>query len=239
MREDMFKVIVERPRHRWGDTKHVRCRLAGDGDLPTKIGVRRYIAVTGQKSKSLNENLKPLKRYLAKQVGRPWDKVYSEISATLAPGNVVKEHVRLHLDDFVACRIAVGRDGEWFNGGTRRAPASRPAWYQPFYVDPDDGILKESAPYWRKNGIDLFPWRLRKPRANPDVRKVDDDREFRRVDGVWYEVTYRKDWDCPPDQMVFDLIERKRVLARKRHAAGKRQLARAELIAHGLTNDNT
>lgn len=34
-------------------------------------------------SKVLNENLTPLRRYLERQVGRPWNKVYSEIAVGL------------------------------------------------------------------------------------------------------------------------------------------------------------
>jgi hypothetical protein len=239
MREDMFKVIVERPRRGWRTVRHNRTRLAGEDDLPVQIGMRRHLAVTRQKTKWLNENLNPLERYLAKQVGRPWNKVYSEISATLAPGHTVKEHVRQHLDDFVVRKVAVGRDGQWVDGTHRRFGRRGPPWYQAFYVDPNDGILKESAKLWTKLGVDARPWRSPKTEANPDVRALDTDRELRRIDGVWYEVTYRRDYDCPPDHTVFDLVERVRVPARHRHAASKHQLARAELIAHALANDST
>ena len=57
-----------------------------------------------QKTKTLNENLNPLKRYLASQVGRPWRKVYSEISEHLKPTSTVQQHVRDHLQDFVATK---------------------------------------------------------------------------------------------------------------------------------------
>jgi hypothetical protein len=53
-------------------------------------------------AKELNENLSPLRRYLERQVGRPWNKVYSEIAEHLRPDNVVQQHVRDHLRNFVA-----------------------------------------------------------------------------------------------------------------------------------------
>ena len=49
--------------------------------------------------KLLNENLAPLRRYLERQVGRPWDKVYSEIAEGLRVASTVQRHVRDHLRD--------------------------------------------------------------------------------------------------------------------------------------------
>lgn len=231
MREDMFKVIVERPR--WGSrsTFRGRSRLSGDGDLPVKIGLKRHAVVTRVRSKSLNENLAPLKRYLRKQIGRAWDDVYSEIAATLAPGHVVKEHVRQHLDDFVARKVSVAKNGELMNGDGWR-PWRHVPWWQPFYVDPDDGVLKESAKLWKKLGIDPKPWN-RREQPDPNVRVLDKMRELRCIDGIWYEVLFNRNRGAEP---VFDLLERKEVPANTRHAAAKRQLSRAELDAHGLKN---
>lgn len=73
MREDMAKVIVERPRR--GASGRLKGRLRGNRQAqPIKQGMKFLLADT----KSLNENLAPLRRYLARQVGRPWSKVYSE-----------------------------------------------------------------------------------------------------------------------------------------------------------------
>jgi len=237
MREDMFKVIVERPRSGWRSAPRARNRLAGEDDLPVKIGMRRHVAVTRLKSKSLNENLNPLKRYLGQQVGRPWNAIYSEIAATLAPGHTVKEHVRQHIGDFVARNIAIGRDGEWLNGSDRRFGAGPIPWHQPYYVDPDDGLLKDSAKLWRKLGVDPYPWRRRETKADPNVRVLDPMREHRRIEGIWYEVSYGCKPDRPTEEMAFDLIERTVVPARKRHAVAKRQLSRLELKALGMVNE--
>jgi hypothetical protein len=73
MREDMYKVIVERPRRgKEGDA--TAARLREDFDGPMRLGMR-----AGYGYRSLNENLAPLRRYLHAQIGRPWDKVFSEI----------------------------------------------------------------------------------------------------------------------------------------------------------------
>jgi hypothetical protein len=130
MRDDMARVIVERPRipafSRKGRTRPLE-------ELPHHEGMRRGHAERGER-KTLNENLQPLRRYLERQVGRPWDKVYSEIAAGLRVTNTVQQHVRDHLRDFVAVkprRLCYG----WLG---------RPnglLWHQPLYVDPVTGLL--------------------------------------------------------------------------------------------------
>ena len=230
MREDMFKIIVERPRRGWRSAPRCRGRLAGEDDLPAKIGVRRHVAVTRLKSRWLNENLAPLKRYLGRRIGRRWDDVYAEISATLDPGHTVKQHVRQHIDDFVA-RIAVGRGGEWI-AHRRHWLIAKAQWRQPYYVDPDDGVLKDSAALWKRLGIDPQPWRRKPAEPDPDIRKLDDRRELRRIDGLWYEIGFGSD----PERWAYDLVERRPVPPGDRHAASKRQLSRAALTALGISN---
>ncbi|MBM3578134.1 MAG: hypothetical protein FJX40_10840 [Alphaproteobacteria bacterium] len=99
MREDMARVIVERPRI--NPRSNHKGRPQKLEDMPAHEGMRRGRALRGER-KRLNENLAPLCRYLEKQVGRPWDKVYSEIAARLCVDSAVQQHVRNHLRDFVA-----------------------------------------------------------------------------------------------------------------------------------------
>jgi len=126
MRKDMAKVIVERPRIKPRNNRKGR-RLELE-DLPAHEGMRRAHAWRGDR-KELNENLAPLRRYLAKQVGRPWDKVYSEIAAHLRADSAVQQHVRDHLRDFIA--FTPRRDiHDW------RSFSRGGLWRQEFYVDP-------------------------------------------------------------------------------------------------------
>jgi len=234
MREDMFKVIVERPRTGWRSMPRCRGRLAGEDDLPTKIGMKRHVTITRIRSRWLNENLNPLKRYLGRQVGRRWDDVYSEICATLDTGHTVKQHVRQHIDDFVVRKVVSDRDGEWMNG--RAHPFGRHArvWHQPYYVDPEDGVLKDSMTLWAARGIVPRSWKHPKPQPDPNVRVLDEMRELRCIDGNWYEIGFHVE----PDALAwtFDLVERQLVPAAKRYAVSKRQLSRSELKAFGISN---
>ena len=122
MRRDMFKVIVERPRYHPPGGK-TRGRLPRDpDDAPSREGIRRRYNIYARKN--LSDNLAPLRRYLVKQVGRPWDKVLSEICQTLRLDSTVQRHVREHIADFVS-----------FAG---------PTWLRPLYVDSRTGLLRLS-----------------------------------------------------------------------------------------------
>ncbi len=238
MREDMFKVIVERPRD--GNTLKSRggrrARFAG---ISGKIGSRRFIKMTERDTKSLNENLAPLQRYLAKQVGRPWNKVYSEICASLDASHTVKQHVRDHLEDFVAYRLGIGRDGEFLDKGSPFWSRSD-HWRQDLYVDPKDGILKDSAKYWRNQKACRRPAWHQPDRSNAraDVVPINDDLKLHRVKGLWFAVTYAGPREASEDTNVYDVIKDHPVEAHERFAASKRQLSRRELKLYGLENDN-
>ena len=107
MRKDMSKVIVERPRlgHSAAGKKPGRTQaLVDDDGEPIRAKGAREPKRPPVKTKNFNETLNPLKRYLASNVGRPWNKVYSEISEHLKPTSTVQQHVRDHLDDFVATK---------------------------------------------------------------------------------------------------------------------------------------
>ncbi|MCF4167657.1 hypothetical protein L2U69_18575 [Zavarzinia compransoris] len=142
MRDDMFKVIVERPRMGSRYAKAPKLKPGRDDGLK-HIGHLRHVSIAARDQKYLNENLAPLVRFLRSRRGRRWDDVFSEICAVLDTRSAVKIHVRLHLDDFVVSRISVGRHGEWMTDG-RIIEASNP-WHRgrSFFVDPRDGILKD------------------------------------------------------------------------------------------------
>ena len=241
MRKDMFKVIVERPR-RGADFRVNRMRHKGEDDLPSRVGMKRFRALNHTNSKWLNENLAPLKRYLMKQAGRPWSKVYSEICENLDTNNTVKQHVRDHLQDYVVTKVAIGRNGEWINGNEQPGWRSGDAtWRQPLYVDPNDGILKRSDKLWKKLGIDATPpWKRPNEKSHvtaPDVRRINDDIELHRIGGIWYEIKFGLRAHARPQDYAYDKLTHERVWSGKRHARSKEQLSAAALASYGLKNE--
>ena len=177
MREDMSKVIVERPRHKaWGAPKG---RVRDMDELPRFQGMNRFHAERGW-TKMLNENLAPLRRYLFKQVGRPWTKIYAEISVHLRADNPVQQHVRDHLTDYVNLkpRREVTARNRWLRPGW--------PWREPLYVDARTGLLcrTDHLPEVRK----LKRQEASRPKPQPDRIALSPRKELRRLDGLWYEV---------------------------------------------------
>lgn len=179
MRQDMSKVIVERPRLGGGARlpkgDRRRSQSSCIDDVPLQEGMRRRWSRSGS-YKSLNENLAPLRRFLQRRVGRPWDNVFSEICEHLRITSAVQKHVRDHLHDLVAIHVKL-------DGRIIRPKAGRSSWgadeiYQPFYVHPRTGYLRANP---RKSKT-LYRDRPR------DYIVIDDLRQIRRVNEIWYAV---------------------------------------------------
>src|SRR4051794_30559395 len=119
MRPDMAKVLVERPRNRHHFSHWGKCR--GRQRLP----IEEWTSREGMKhrwcggTKSFSDLLGPLRRFLRSQVGRPWDKIFSEICAELPGQFPVREHFLRHVEQFVVMH-AVLIDGVPCHGEGRR-----------------------------------------------------------------------------------------------------------------------
>jgi hypothetical protein len=186
----MAKILVERPRPRSRDgsmpsngyRKRVLKGLAHPDGPPT----RERMTAPYHWTRPFNENLAPLRRYIQSQVGRPWDKVYSEICERIDRGNVVQKHILTHLYDYVVTHVIL-IDGEpcWgdpHHGGYRYGrPLREYVYRQLWYVCPKSGILKR-VPSRRKRQ----PTRRPKP---PDYVRVSDRLQCRFIAGRWELVT--------------------------------------------------
>jgi hypothetical protein len=158
MRADMGKVLVERPRpgSREGSRpqKGYRKRLRKEfesGDPPARERMTHRSGGT----RFFNEHLAPLRRFLNSNVGRPWDKVYSEICKHVDRGNVVQKHILTHLSDYVVTNVIL-IDGQPCRGEAYARLYGEPLrithWRDQWYVCPKSGLLKRSRyiPYGRK-----------------------------------------------------------------------------------------
>ena len=153
MRKDMKHLLTERPRHN-SDARSMNCRLetraAGrDPDLYDELPQQASMHKTGgvgrhRRTKELNENLNPLKRFLLSRVGKPWDEVYSEIRKNLRIENAVDLHIMQHLYGYVTVNTYLDDDGrisESGGFGYNYGPLEG-RWRQgETYVDPTTGIL--------------------------------------------------------------------------------------------------
>ena len=238
MRKDMSKVIVERPRagRSWvrksGRTSAV---VDDDGEpLRTAKGAAREGARKTRKTKSLNENLNPLKRYLATNVGRPWNKVYAEISEHLKPTSTVQQHVRDHLADFVAAKTRSEKGVLMANTRWGRLmPLSD--CHHLYYVHPRTGLLRKNA-----GRVTFAEARRRAEAAHAAerakrMRVIDAKTQLHLFDGAWWEAKLAKTGPLGAD---VDVVRRAKlstlapeVLYGRHgfHACAKRQLSKAEM----------
>ena len=248
----MSKVIVERPRRPGYDNSTKRRGRTVDPDLMVSKEGMRAPHVRNYGGKELNENLAPLRRFIRSRVGQLWDDVYSEISQHLSVTNAVQQHVRDHLEDFVCVRTSMVNGEVWISGRWGQVKPVRDSWME-FYVDPCTGILCLNA--------DRETWQHRQ-RREADARKAEeaakihvagDSTEYRKVDGIWYEVK----WDhVPPplmvrytDKVTGEVTQKSMVVSRtdvftgrrhdkegERYRSGQRQISREELRRNGLAN---
>jgi hypothetical protein len=252
MREDMDKVLVERPRSGrarvralQGSRRQRRHRLDPDGESALqRLGMRRDAV----DRKHFGEHLNPMYRYLRKQVDRPWDKVYGELCTQLDRRSVVQDHLFQHIKDRVAIDT-VWRDGEVL---VRRwnELVSLDRCGQELFVHPRTGILLPNREREIERRLERHERAERAARPHPDRRVglpgMPAHCQWHRLAGLWYEVTLGTLDTANEDAAAYDVVLKKIVNRRHRnvlcerygradfYAIRKRQLGRAELRAHEL-----
>ena len=192
MRPDMGKCVIERPRRGSRTARSAKARDYGkilhyvDGieyEGPTRLPVTSkqegYFKKLGDKD--FTDVLGPLHNYLRRSCGRPWNDVYSEIARTLGRSGSwgVRHIMDAHLD--VALHTYRGVDGNvWIcdKHGVHKVGG----FFYDFYVEPETGILREAANYrkWRSVA------RQKEATKPPEFIPIDDGKEYRRINGIWY-----------------------------------------------------
>ena len=213
MRSDFNKLLCERERihsrDHYANYRHFRLFTQpreGEefADLPSRESMKarfnhRYTL------KNFNENLNPLYNFIRCNVGRKWDKVYSEICKTFDKRSVINQHILIHLFQLVETNCRVLNDKVVFLQPYRNSEG----WvgiersYSDYYVDPRDGILhrntkKLTARQQRK--LDDKHNEIEEQKVH---RIISDKIELFLIDGIWYEAMMEK---CPPPTMVPKLI---------------------------------
>jgi hypothetical protein len=137
MRKDMFKVIVERPRRGGHGSKGRREANLDHDELPKKQSMKK----AHRDRKELNENLKPLERYLKANCGRPWNKVFSEICENITLDSTVQRHVRQHIPQLVAENVMMEGKKVFFIRFRSYCAGYVELFDKHFYVHPKSGLL--------------------------------------------------------------------------------------------------
>lgn len=236
----MRHVVIDKPRHKGYDRSrlmhehNVHATVKKDPDSLPKQGKMSM----GYGSKSLSDNLRPLERFLRKNVGRPWDKVWSEISKECPAAGVMQQHIRDHIVQMVETNVRLVEGVPCSLNYTTRGwrPIQSYYWDQ-LYVCPKTGLL-----------------RLAKKKARPKQRRtrpiwISKDTQAHMIDGQWYEirVAQMSETHRSNPRMVIDIIRGSmlrdydvfRILIETYGIPGiygvsKRQLSKRELKKLGL-----
>ena len=191
MRKDFGRLVIERER-RGSSARNLKMRKTGrfllespdweEWDYDGPLRIRTY-GLRGLKhtydrdlgEKSFTDVLTPIRGYLRKSIGRPWDDVFSELTAALGRGTYPIRHVlTAHALEEVSTHTYCE------NGKIYSQP--RKYDYGDYFVDPRDGTLRKEA---------VRP-RYRYAPPPPDRHYWKEGIWFVRIAGTWYLGSYTK-----------------------------------------------
>jgi hypothetical protein len=207
------------------------------------VGEHARISPSGQygwHAKEFSDVLNPLRRYLRKQVGRPWNTIYSEMTRALDKRTVAGLHIWDHVAHEVETHTYLGADGKTVY------PCPRWRWVSEenkmpvsgLFVHPRTGLLC-AAP----SAYEQMRRRRRHHQARPVTEiRLDADRRLEQIAGIWYESHYRTAQRVVPAIVVHRGTHHERVMRPAQTETylvleRKRQLSRGELRQHGLRNE--
>lgn len=201
MRDDFNKLLTERERRgstsRFGEVRHDK-HFAPDEVAGRESMKKRYDAYGDRKD--FNENLNPLIKFLRGQVGRPWNKIYSEITKTFDKRKVINDHILQHLFQYVETKDIYVEDGELWLRSRWKAPVrikDHTEYRDSYYVDPRDGIMKKFKTETSRQRSRKSTQAAKIEKAKV-LRTLDDGSELRLIDGAWYHF----EWSNVPERII-------------------------------------
>ena len=206
---------------------------SSDEDSINKESMRRHIGY----GKDFHGRLAPLRRWLESQVGRPWNDIYSEACRTVDKRSIAGWHFIDYLLNMVYIKTETinGKVHSWDGYGL-----DREIFPNDLYVDADCILRKYKANQPR--------YSRSKKAYNPNVRKVNDFLSYKRINGAWFELSYRKF----TESIAYDVEQKKSVYNKVQHNSTwgipwwettkyycwkKRQLSKKEIRDLGLNKN--
>lgn len=275
MRPDLNKLLCEHERigssRSYGDDRNLKVfeemyqdryeddePFAGIGNAARESMKKRFNWMYN--SKEFGENLNPLYGIIKKNVGRRWDKVYSELCEVFDMRSVINQHILQHLYSYVEVKdMFIGKDGKpWVrnrHGGDEPIKGSTTE----YYVDPRDNVLKRNNSFtsYRQANRQREAERIREKAKT--FRKIHETLELHKFGDVWFKIDftlfkgytktvarshasynpnkkpriyYHTTTEYPP---TFDVLEKKTV-ERNRVATAKSTASHKELKQYGIVD---
>lgn len=239
----MSKVVVERPRHGHSlRNRKTAMRIkqydseCDYDDLPKRLSGSRnkHLRGTGgSEIKSFSDLLGPLLKFLRRNVGRPWDKIYSELSERLDKRKTTGLHVFEHVEREVKQHCFLGEDGRVYSYRGYGAP--NPVYG--LYVHPRSGLLcwSDAKTRWQERRAANC---LERQRQSAWRVRIEGQRHYVRLNGIWYVADielYNRSQQPPEEEAKMTLVDEGQSTWR---VTNKRQCSRKELKAASLSNDS-
>lgn len=184
MRDDMNKVVIERPRYggNGGSRKtyekaslprEKRVFKGVDVDLrPKRESMRKKHRVNGD-AKEFSDLLGPLEGYLRSKVGERWDDVWSDICKVLKGNSLQAAHIKGHVKQMVG---GIPHSGEtYFPPDGHGKPGTR--YGSCVYVDNEGILRKQDGESWRN-----------RPKKVYHYCRESDTVEYHKLNGGWFRV---------------------------------------------------
>lgn len=271
MRDDLDKLLCERERSRsWDHYSNYRNLKkfeqlhnddydAEDFERPfasASSGSRESMKFRyGWNAKGFGENLNPLYGLIRKSVGRPWNKVYSELCRVFDPRSTTGKHILQHVYDQLARpeNTYINESGNIYVRNPYRVDEQIADTYFTYYVDPRDGIIKRNVARKTHRQRMRDAAERRAVEEAKSKRVIDAETELHLINGAWFEVkfqtfkanahtvartyggksiVYHTEYIYP---LMYDVLKRTHVYAPK-VAVSKRTLNRRELKKHDLAS---
>ena len=147
MRDDMAKVVTERPRRGHGNKSKKTTGLPirrydpdADYDEPVRLPIARRRQY-GWDAKDFSDLINPLKRYLRSCIGKPWRKVHSDLSQKLDRRSISGSHIWDHVMWEVETDCFIGPDRLAYSNRRPRRRGEQPI--VGLYVHPRTGLIRE------------------------------------------------------------------------------------------------
>ncbi len=218
MRSDLKKVICEDGRRGSGGYTKGWEKNFEDRDSDSEFAkleclpsVESMTKRLGGDKRGFSENLGALRGLIAKNVGKSWDKLYSQICRQVSPtGTRVEQHVHQHLPDFIHIQTRIGPTGKieviQFRGNWEAIDALRFS-RRDYYVHPKTRCivrLKKAGSY----KVDMREGRAEAAKRRQDIFRTTDDPllQLHRMKGLWWAVTLERFDKDNIDQKKTDLL---------------------------------
>lgn len=200
MRDDLDKVITESPRSggSWGGKKFPRQRKhKGDFEGMDQVRIKTSIRdaygtnrdVKNRRTKTFTDVLAPIYGLIRKNVGKNWDKLFSDMRKKFKPDSRVHQHIYEHLFQFIEVKTRIQNGVIEYNDGRtswRHKPWNPIDSSVEFYVHPKTNCIIRNKKYKTYTQANKERYKERLAEEAKTKKVISKDLEAHKIKDVWY-----------------------------------------------------